>query len=119
RLDQVASFLEPLLLLLLAPALYVSRRASNFFQMLCVYSLLVSLVLFADFVEPSLGYYFVPVYALIFASVVNRLTLVGAIVTALLSLTITEGPFQVILPVGCLFFLIAVQDVSRFPGEGP
>jgi hypothetical protein len=118
RLNQVAAFLEPLLLVLLAPALYVSRRAQNFFQMLCIFSLLASLVLFADFVEPSLGYYFVPVYALMFASVVDRLTLVGAAATALLSVTIPEGPFQVILPLGYLFFLIAVQGVSRFPEDG-
>jgi len=118
RLNQVAAILEPLLLVLLAPALYVSRRAQNFLQMLCTFSLLASLLLFADFAEPSLGYYFVPVYALIFASVVDRLTLAGAIATALLSATIPEGPFQVILPVGYLFFLVAVQDVSRFPRDG-
>jgi len=115
RIDQVAIFLEPLLLLLLAPALYLSRRAQNFAQMLCIYSLLVSLYLFGVHVEPSLAYYFVPVYALIFASVLNRLTLALAIGTALLSLTISEGPFQVILPLGFLFLLIAVQDPSRSP----
>ena len=110
RLDQIASFLEPLLLVLIAPALYVSRRSQSFLQMLCIYSLLACLVLFADFAEPSLGYYFVPVYALIFASVVDKRTLLLGVATALLSVTIPEGPFQVILPLGYLFVLMALQD---------
>jgi len=118
RLDQVAAFLEPLLLALLAPALYVSRRSRNFFQILCIYSLLASLVLFSDFVEPSLGYYFVPVYALVFASIVDKRTLLLGVATALLSAAIPEGPFQVILPLGCLFALIALQDVSRSQRDG-
>jgi 4-amino-4-deoxy-L-arabinose transferase-like glycosyltransferase len=117
RIDQIATFLEPLLLLILAPALYVSRRAQNFAQMLCIYSLLLSLFLFQEYVEPSLAYYFVPVYALIFASVLNRLTLVLATATALLSLTISEGPFQIILPLGFLFALVAVQGTPGFPTD--
>jgi 4-amino-4-deoxy-L-arabinose transferase-like glycosyltransferase len=112
RLDQIAAFLEPLLLVLLAPAIYVCRRSQDFVQILCIYSLLASLVLFSDFVEPSLGYYFVPVYALIFASVADRRTLLAGVATALLSVTIPEGPFQVILPLGYLFVLVALQDTS-------
>ena len=117
RLNQIASFLEPLLLVLLAPTLYVSRRSQNFLQMLCTYSLLASLVFFSDFVEPSLGYYFVPVYAMIFASIVDKRSLLLGVATALLSVTITEGPFQVILPLGYLFLVIAVQDMSRSRGD--
>jgi 4-amino-4-deoxy-L-arabinose transferase-like glycosyltransferase len=115
KIDQIASFLEPLLVALLAPALYVIRKSPNFLQILCIYSMVASLVLFQDFVEPSLAYYFVPVYALIFASITDRRTLVLGIATALLSVLITEGPFQVILPLGYLFALITLQDQSRSP----
>jgi 4-amino-4-deoxy-L-arabinose transferase-like glycosyltransferase len=115
KIDQIASFLEPLLLALLLPVLYVSRRSASFLQILCIYSMLASLVLFQDFVEPSLAYYFVPVYALIFASITDKRTLVLGIATALLSVTITEGPFQVILPLGYLFALMALQDASGSP----
>lgn len=112
RVNQIAAFLEPLLLALLIPALYASRRSRIFPQMLCIYSLLASLVFFSDFVEPSLGYYFVPVYALIFASITDKRTLLAGVATAFLSAFITEGPFEVILPLGCLFVLIALQDTS-------
>jgi len=112
RLNQTAFLLEPLLLAVLAPALYVSRRSQNFLQMLCIYSLLVSLVLFSDFVEASLAYYFVPVYALMFASIMDKRTLLLGVAVALLSLTIPEGPLQVILPLGYLFIAVLLQDIS-------
>ncbi len=122
RLNQIASFLLPLLLLLLAPALYVCRRSQNFLQILCIYSLLVCLLLYSDFATPALGYYFVPVYALIFASVTRKLNLILAIAVALLSVTISEGPFQFILPLAFLFLLIAVQELggsTEYPQPSP
>ncbi len=117
RLNQIAFFLGPILLVLLAPALYVSRRSPNFLQILCVYSLLGLLIPFSIVVEAGLAYYFVPVYALIFASAVDLRTLLLGISTALLSLTIPEGPFQFILPLGYLFVLIIIQDLSRMKGD--
>ena len=117
RLNQIGFFLEPLLLALLAPALYSIRRSQNFLQILCIYSLLVFLVLFSDFEEASLAYYFVPVYAMIFASIVDKRTLLLGVATALLSVTVPEGPFQIILPLGYLFLMVLLQDLSRSARE--
>jgi uncharacterized membrane protein len=115
--NQIAFFLAPILILLLAPALYAVRKASNFGEMLSLFSMLSSLVLFWQFAEPSLGYYFVPVYALVFGSVSDLRTLVAGFAALLLSLFVLEGPFHVILPLGCLFLLVLRADqVKRGPG---
>ncbi len=92
RLDQIASFLSPLLLLLLAPALYVVRKAPNFYGMLCIFSMLSSLWLFSVLANQALGYYFIPVYALIFASIANlRTFFIGLVGTVRKSLR-SRGP---------------------------
>ncbi len=113
KLNQIGFILSPLLLALLAPALSSVRKAPNFSQMLCTYSLLGGFVAFSTFVEPSLAYYFVPVYALMFAAIVDVRSLALAIATALLSLILPEGPYQVILPIGYLFGLVLLQDATR------
>lgn len=113
RLNQVAFVLSPVLLLLLAPALYSVRRAPNFAQMLCTYSMLCGFAAFSAFVEPSLAYYFIPVYALMFGAIVDRRALVLVTTVSLLILFVPEGPFQIILPVGYLFGLVILQDSSR------
>ena len=112
RINQIAYFLAPLLLVLFASAALVIRRAPNFLQVMCTYSCLGSLVLLSSLVEPDLAYYFVPVYALIFASVTNLRTLAVGIVAAILSVTTPEGPLQVMLPLASVFLIAALQDPS-------
>lgn len=109
-LDRMASILDPLLLVLLVPVLYVVRRYPNFLEMLCAYSLLAFLMAYSVLVLPTEAYYFVPVYALIFASIVNLRTLVVGVATTLLSVLAPEGSFQVIAPLLCLMLIAALQE---------
>lgn len=109
-LDRMANFLNPLLLALLAPALYAVRKTPHFLELSCAYSLLLFLTLYSILVAPTYAYYFVPVYAVIFASIRNARTLAVGVATTLLSLLAPEGPFEVIPPLVCLFFIIAFQD---------
>jgi len=111
-LNQIASFLAPLLLVLFAAAAFVIRRAPNFAQIISAYSLLGCLLAFANLIEPALAYYFIPVYALILASVTDKRTLAVGIGTAVLSGTAPEGPFQFILPLASLFLITILQDFS-------
>jgi len=111
-LNQIASFLAPLLLVLFASATLVIRRAPNFAQIMCAYSCLGFLLAFSNLIEPALAYYFVPVYALIFASVTDVRTLAVGGATAVLGATIPEGPFQFILPLASLFLITILQDFS-------
>lgn len=115
KVNQIATLLEPILFALFLPLLFVARRWRNFPQILSAYSMLACLVLFSDYVEASLAYYFVPVYALMFASIADKRTLVLGVGAAALSVVLPEGPLQVILPLGFLFTLVAVQDASVRP----
>jgi Gpi18-like mannosyltransferase len=117
-LNQIASFLAPLLLVLFASAALVIRRAPNFAQIMCAYSCLGLLLAFSKLIEPALAYYFVPVYALVFASVRDARTLAVGGATAILSATIPEGPFQFILPLASLFLITIIQDVSWRTQDG-
>jgi hypothetical protein len=79
---------------------------------MCAYSCLGLLLAFSNLIEPALAYYFVPVYALIFASVTDARTLAVGGATAILSATIPEGPFQFILALASLFLITIFQDLS-------
>lgn len=117
-IDRMASVLNPLLLALLAPALYVIRRSPHFLELLCAYSLLAFLVAYSFLVAATDAYYFVPVYALIFASIANSRMLALGVATALLSVVSPEGPFQAVLPLTCLFIIAALQDTHQSFREG-
>jgi hypothetical protein len=85
---------------------------------MCAYSCLGLLLAFSKLIEPALAYYFVPVYALVFASVRDARTLAVGGATAILSATIPEGPFQFILPLASLFLITIIQDVSWRTQDG-
>jgi len=112
EVNQIVSFLAPLLLTLFVAASLVIRRAPNFVQIAYVYSCLASLLVFSSVVEPYLAYYFVPVYALVFASVTDRRTLAVAVSAAILSAAIPEGPLQMVLPLASAFAITVLQDSS-------
>jgi 4-amino-4-deoxy-L-arabinose transferase-like glycosyltransferase len=109
-LGRMGSVLSPLLLVLLVPALYAIRRSPHFLEMLCTYSLIAFLAAYSVLVGSTLAYYFVPAYALIFASIVNLRTLGLGVAAALLSVAIPEGSIQAILPLVCLLLMTALQD---------
>lgn len=121
RLSLAASYIVPLLLVLFAPVAFVVRRAPNFLQIVCAYSCLAFLLVYQSLVAPSLAYYFVPVYALILASVTDARILAVGVAAAVLSFpigaAIPEGALQLILPLGSLFLITALQARSlKAPG---
>jgi len=123
RINQIGFFVAPFLLALSASAALMIRKAPSFLQTMCTYSYLGSAIVFAGLVEPYIGYYFVPVYAMILSSVTDLRTLAVGVGATVLSLTLLEGPFQVILPLASLFLITVLQlralaDKSRTRYEG-
>lgn len=117
-LDRMASFLDPLLLLLIASVIYMARWSRPFLELVSAFSLLVFLAAYSGLAGTAYAYYFVPVYALIFASMNNSRTMLIGIATAVLCMVVPEGPFQVIPPALCLLFMGAAQG-SRPGGSSP
>ncbi len=108
-LDRMATLLDPLLLLLLVPAIYAARKSAHILELTGAFSFLAGLTAYSDAVGPAFAYYFVPVYALIFASISNARTAALGVATAILCLVVPEGPFQVIPPALCLIAITALQ----------
>jgi len=110
KIDHVASFLVPFLIVLFAAALVTVRRSPNILEMACAFSCIGGLFVFSVFVHPVWGYYFVPVYALIFASMSNGRSLLVGLAAVTLSFFAPEGAFQFIIPATCLFVFILIQE---------
>ena len=112
KIDHVASFLVPFLIVLFAAALVTVRRSPNILEMACAFSCIGGLFVFSVLVHPVFGYYFVPVYALIFASTTNGRSLLVGLTAVTLSFFAPEGAFQFIIPVTCLFVITLIQESS-------
>ncbi|MCL4518282.1 MAG: hypothetical protein M1587_03700 [Thaumarchaeota archaeon] len=65
--------------------LFLSRKRNNILELSCALSLIGFLLLFSLSVHSLLVYYFIPVYALLFASARGRSTLSVLIITSILS----------------------------------
>lgn len=104
--------LTPLFLLLLCVSLYSLRRSKNFPQLISAASILVLLVAFGAAVHIVFAYYFLPVYALMFAASTDYRTLGIAIVGALLPVLAPEGPLQAFLPVSFLLLMAVATDLT-------
>lgn len=112
RIDAMAAFIAPLLFLVFAGGLIAIRRSPNILEMACAYSIIGGLFVFSAVLHTSLGYYFVPVYALILASVTSRWSFIVGFGATVLGYLAGEGPFQFIVPIACIFVLALMQDVS-------
>jgi hypothetical protein len=110
RIDAMAAFVAPFLFVLFAVGLVAVRRSPNILELVCAYSFIGGLFIFSALVHPVLAYYFVPVYALILASVTNGRSLLVGLAAVTLGFLAGEGPFQFIIPVACIFAFTLIQD---------
>jgi hypothetical protein len=112
KIDAVADFVAPLLFVLFAVALVAVRRSPNILEMASAYSIIGGLFIFWALVHTPFAYYFVPVYALILASVTSRGSLIIGLAATTLGYLAGEGPFQLIIPLTCIFAFALLQDQS-------
>ncbi len=115
RVDAMAAFIAPLLFVLFAAGLIAVRRSPNILEMACAYAMIGGLFVFQAMVHTSFAYYFVPVYALILASVTNRWSLIVGLAATTLGFFSGEGAFQFIIPMTCIFAFTLMQDGSLRP----
>jgi hypothetical protein len=78
--------------------LFLSRKRSNLLELVAAYSTIGSLVVFSLLVHGLLTYYFLPVYGLLFAASKDLKTVTIVALCTLVSLFVTDGPFQAALP---------------------
>lgn len=71
--------------------LYRFRKSKSIFTLSCAYSMIGFLILFALTVHLLFSYYFLPVYALIFASTTNRSSAITALIFSGLTILIPDG----------------------------
>lgn len=112
KIDAIAGFVAPLLFVLFAIALVAVRRSPNILEMACAYSITGGLFVFSAVVHTAFAYYFVPVYALILASVTSSRSLLVGLAATTLGFLAGEGPFQFIIPVTCIFALALLEDAN-------
>lgn len=113
RVNAVAGFVAPFLLVLFAVGLVAVRRSPNILEMASAYSLIAGFFVFSHLVHGVFGYYFIPVYALILASATSSRSLAVAFVSVVLATLSPEGPFQYIIPITCIFAMAVLQDSSH------
>jgi len=100
------------LAVLLLPAVFVARKWQNFYLLASAYSSIVFLALFSFEVHPVYRYYLLIAYALLLCCSTNWRTISVPILSMILSVFTPEGNFQMILILGALLALIALQDSS-------
>ena len=113
----LVDWLSPLitipLLILLLPALFISRHKDNVLELTSAYSTIGFLIVFAMLVHPLYRYYLVPGWALLYASPRSWLSSVIVVVGGALTLVTPLGPFQVVLPLATILAVIAVLDARK------
>jgi len=112
RLDAMAAFIAPILFVLFGAGLIAVRRSPRILEMASAYSIIGGLFIFSALVHTSFAYYFVPVYALILASVTTRRSLIVGLAATTLGFFAGEGPVQFIIPIACIFAFTLIQDGS-------
>lgn len=98
------------LLLLIAPAIYVSRQKNYVIEVASAYSFTGFLILFSVLVHPLFRYYLIPVYALLLASARSRASLIVVTGVLLISMLSPAGIFQEILPLVAILAVLVVQE---------
>ena len=98
------------LLVLLIPALYVSRHKSNFDELASSYTTVFFLFLFSSLVHIVLRYYLIPSWAFLYASARTRLASVISIVGGAMTMLSPQGAFQLVLPLATILAVIALTD---------
>ena len=110
KIDSIAAFVAPLLFVIFGVGLIAVRRSPVILQMVSAYSCIGGFFLFGTLVHGVLGYYFVPVYALILACSTDARSLAVGVIAAIFGAIAPEGPFQFIIPITALFVLALIQD---------
>ena len=110
--ESFLAILLPVFVALLFVSLYSVRQNDNFLQLASSTLMVAILVAFGSLVHGLLGYYFVPVYALILSSARDGRTFALAFVGSFVSILVPEGVFQALLPVAVLLALITVEDIG-------
>lgn len=82
------------------------------FEILSAYSLIALLLIFWIIFQQAFMYYFVPVYALLFASSRTKLTVSAAIAVPALALLLPEGPAQLVISMLGMFVLLSIGSKS-------
>jgi len=119
--ESVSYFVRIPLLVLLAPALFVSRGKDNFLELACAYALTGFVILFSVLFHPAYAYYMVPVYGLLIASSRRLSTLTIASIAPLLGIMTAVGYLQEVLPLAATLAIVFAQEFSRggfTPKEG-
>jgi Gpi18-like mannosyltransferase len=89
------------------------------FEILAAYSLIVLLLIFWIVFHQTFMYYYVPVYALLFASSSTKLTTSAAIAVPTIALFLPEGPAQLVMSMlGIFVILLATTTNSGFGNLG-
>lgn len=112
KIDAMATFIAPLLFVLFSAGFIAVRRSPNILELACGYAMIGGLFVFSAVVHTSFAYYFVPVYALVWASVTSSRSLIVAAAATILGYLSGEGPFQLIIPITCIFAFTLIQDAS-------
>lgn len=93
--------------------LFLSRKRSNLLELGCAYSTIGSLLVFSIVVHGLLTYYFLPVYGLLFASSREFRTVLIVALATFVSLFVTDGPFQAVLPLLAISIILAINNKQR------
>ena len=107
RVELLASVLEPMLVVVFTIALWEVRHSPKLPLLGGAFSLVAFLEIFGRTVHVSLGYYFLPVYALLCASATNSKTLAAAVTALVVSTFLPEGTFQLLPPLLAAFTIAA------------
>lgn len=105
----------PIIAILSCSVLFFARIEK--FEILSAYSLVVLLMVFWILFNQTFMYYYVPVYALLFAASTSKLTVSSAIVVPAIALFLPEGLSQLVIAmIGILIILLATVSQN---GMGP
>jgi 4-amino-4-deoxy-L-arabinose transferase-like glycosyltransferase len=107
----VASITSIPFFLIAAPALYLSRRRKNILLLSCSYSMIGFLILFSLTVHGVFSYYFLPVYALLFASATTKSSTIIALLISGIAILVPDGTIvPVLLATLGILCILATQD---------
>jgi hypothetical protein len=110
RIYAFIDVLCPVLFCVFAVGLLAIRGSDKLFQISCVFSLLGGLLLFSTFAHGSLGYYFVPVYAILLLSSTSAGALVAVALGIELVTFLPEGPLQFLVPLLMTFAIVVLES---------
>ncbi|MDE1854203.1 MAG: hypothetical protein KGI38_10740, partial [Thaumarchaeota archaeon] len=117
-LNRSSEVLSPILFVLMVPAILVSRKGLSSAGLFSAYSISGFLTFYFLFGHPVFRYYYIPVYALLLSSVVNRRALLIAAMAPIASLILLpSGAVQNLLPLIATLAILALQEETN-PFEG-